>query len=211
VEISSFYFDILKDRLYTFGKNSRERLSAQTVLEHIFVKLTALLAPVLSFTAEEAYNAYKKDKSSEKNLQDSVFMLDMPKIDTSFVNEDIEKKFDAIIDIREFVLKLLEEERKKGVIGNSLEAKLTIYAKSEEKRKFLKDNLANLIGVCMVSQIVLADSPCCGIADGTGDTEFLVSHATGKKCARCWMWAEDVGRIPEHPEICSKCVKNLSL
>ncbi|MBN1385337.1 MAG: isoleucine--tRNA ligase [Elusimicrobia bacterium] len=216
IELSSFYFDILKDRLYTFNKKSKERLSAQTVIEEIFIKLIPVLAPIISFTTEEAYEEYKNtheirnSKSEIRNLfKESVFLLDMPGADEKLINEGIEKKFEKIIEIRNFVLKLLEDERKKEVIGNSLEAKVVLYTSDEGTRKFLNDNLQNLLYTFLVSQIEISDKSAGGVKDEGKNIEAKVLHAGGKKCTRCWMWSETVGDDPSHQEICSKCVKNL--
>jgi isoleucyl-tRNA synthetase len=213
VELSAFYFDIVKDRLYTYNKKSRERLSAQTALETIFTGLVPLLAPILSFTAEEAYLEYSKRSAAagEKgNPQpESVFLSEMPVPNKDLISDEIEEKFSAIISIREFVLKLLEEQRKAGVIGNSLEAKVTLYTADASKKKFLEDNVKNLMQVFLVSQAEIAESSFAGAKDESLGIEAKVEHAPGKKCARCWMWFEDVGIDQSHPEICSKCVKNI--
>jgi len=209
VELSSFYFDMLKDRLYTFNKKSSERLAAQTVIEEIFLKLVPLVAPVLSFTAEEAYREYRSRPGTEA-LPESVFLLGMPSFDAALADKETEEKFARIIGMRELVLKLLEEERKKNVIGNSLEAKVTLYSTDAKQKKFINENIKNLLQVFLVSQVVISDVPVGGTKDAAGSLEVKVEHAAGAKCARCWMWSEDTGADGEHPEICLKCVKNIS-
>ena len=212
VELSAFYFDILKDRLYTFNKKSKERLAAQTVIEEIFLKLVPLIAPVLSFTAEEAYQEYKtqQGRNGLPGFAESVFLLDMPVFDAAHFDKKTEEKFAEIIKIRELALKLLEEERKKNIIGNSLEAKVTLYTEKSELKKFLTDNIKNLAQVFLVSQVVISDSSFGGAKDEAGLFEAKAEHSSGAKCARCWMWSEDVGADKNHPEICLKCVKNIS-
>ncbi len=208
VELSSFYFNMLKDRLYTFNKKSKERLSAQTVIDEIFCKLLPFLTPIISFTAEETYQEYKKQDTGSK-MQDSVFLLDIPEVNEKFVNQEIEKKFEKIIKTRDVVLKSLEDERKKGVIGNSLEAKVVLYTNDDEKKKFLKENRQNLLDTFLVSQLEIAENSVGGNKDEAENIEVKVFPAEGKKCVRCWMWSETVGKEPAHQEICSKCVKNL--
>ncbi len=208
VELSSFYFNMLKDRLYTFNKKSKERLSAQTVIDEIFCKLLPFLTPIISFTAEETYQEYKKQDTGSK-MQDSVFLLDIPEVNEKFVNQEIEKKFEEIIKIRDVVLKSLEDERKKGVIGNSLEAKIVLYTNVDEKKKFLKGNHQNLLDTFLVSQLEIAESSVGGNKDESENLEVKVLPASGKKCVRCWMWSDTVGKEPAHQEICLKCVKNL--
>lgn len=208
VELSSFYFDILKDRLYTFNKKSKERLAAQTVIEEIFLKLLPVVAPIISFTTEEALAEYKTEDGRGK-MEDSVLLMDMPDADKKFLNEEIEKKFEKIIKIRDFVLKILESLRKQGTIGNSLEAKVVLYTADGEIKKFLKDNIQNLLYTFLVSQVEIADNPAGGTKDEGENIEAKVLHAAGKKCVRCWMWSETVGSDSGHPEICTKCIKNL--
>ncbi len=208
VELSSFYFNMLKDRLYTFNKKSKERLSAQTVIDEIFCKLLPFLAPVISFTAEETYQEYKRDEG-RGTREESVFLLDIPEVNEKFINQEIEKKFEKIIKIRDAVLKSLEEERKKGVIGNSLEAKVVLYTNDDEQKKFLKENRQNLLDTFLVSQIEIAENTVGGNKDEAENIEVKVLPSEGKKCVRCWMYSVSVGEDPSHIEICSKCVKNL--
>ncbi|MDD5686414.1 MAG: isoleucine--tRNA ligase [Elusimicrobia bacterium] len=214
VELSSFYFDILKDRLYTFNRKSKERLSAQTVIEQIFLKLTPILAPIIPFTAEEVYKEYVLVRSPMSDVQssndmESVFLLDMASADKKFINEDIEKKFEKIIRIRNLVLKLLEPLRQQEIIGNSLGAKVILYSENAENKKFLKENRQNLLHTFLVSQLEVSDEPVGGTKDETENIEIKVLHADGKKCVRCWMWSETVGSDSTHQEICTKCIKNL--
>ncbi|MBI5573205.1 MAG: isoleucine--tRNA ligase [Elusimicrobia bacterium] len=213
VELSSFYFNMLKDRLYTFNKKSKERLSAQTVIEEIFLKLLPFLAPFISFTAEESYQEYLLVRSPKSEVRspniESVFLLEIPESNEKFVNQEIEKKFEKIIKIRDVVLKSLEDERKKGVIGNSLEAKVVLYTSDDEKKKFLKENHQNLLDTFLVSQLEIAESSVGGNKDESENIEVKILQADGKKCVRCWMWSDSVGKDPAHQEICSKCAKNL--
>lgn len=208
VELSSFYFDILKDRLYTFNKKSKERLSAQTTVEQIFLQLVPFLAPIISFTAEEAYQKYKTQATRDKE-QDSVFLIDMPVVNDKFINIQIEQKFEQIIKIRGFVLKLLEVLRKQKTIGNPLEAKVLLYTDDTDLKKFLKTNLQDLTSTFLVSQVEISENAVDGTKDETLKIEAKVLQADGKKCVRCWMWSETVGSAPEQPGICAKCVKNL--
>ncbi|MFH1540850.1 MAG: isoleucine--tRNA ligase [Elusimicrobiota bacterium] len=222
VELSSFYFNMLKDRLYTFNKKSKERLSAQTVIEEIFLSLLPFLTPIISFTAEESYqeyiekrggtNGFTTDKTCNEEKgkwEESVFLLNIQGVNEKFINQEIEKKFEKIIKIRDVVLKFLEDERKKGLIGNSLEAKVVVYTNDDEKKKFLKENHQNLLYTFLVSQLEINEESVGGSKDELENIEVKVLPAEGKKCTRCWMWSETVGIDADHKEICSKCVKNL--
>ncbi|OGS35064.1 MAG: isoleucine--tRNA ligase [Elusimicrobia bacterium RIFOXYC2_FULL_34_12] len=208
LELSSFYFDILKDRLYTFNKKSKERLSAQTVIEEMFIRIVPMLAPVTTFTAEESFQEYVAQNPGRKT-QESIFLTNMPVANEKYINEEVEKTFEKIIKIRDFVLKLLEEERKKNVIGNSLEAKVMLYIQDKDLKEFLQKNYQNVLYTFLVSQLEICDKPINGTKDETGSIEVKVLHAEGKKCVRCWMWSNTVGSEPSHEDICLKCVKNL--
>ena len=125
--LSSIYLDILKDRLYTFPAHSKERLSAQTVLYYILDALTRILAPVMSFTAEEALEFSPKRASENPG---SVHILTWPVVDKHWISPAVEEKFKALLDMRGFVLKALDEQRKSGKIGSGLQAKVVMTTAS---------------------------------------------------------------------------------
>ncbi|KKL58915.1 hypothetical protein LCGC14_2220600, partial [marine sediment metagenome] len=127
IQISSFYFDILKDRLYTQGKDSLERRSAQTALYEILLVLVKIMAPILPYTTEEVWKYLPSAK------EESVHLSDWPKINERFVNKKLEERWERLISIREKVLASLEEARKEKRIGNSLEAEVEIHSEKEYK------------------------------------------------------------------------------
>lgn len=200
-DLSSFYLDALKDRLYTMHPQSIERKSAQTALYIVLKNLLIMLSPILSFTSEEAWQVFRNEIDS--NLDESVFLNGFEELPQEFDNERLAKKWERIISIREKVLKEIENQRKSGIIGSSLEAKVVFYANGDEY-SFISKNLNDIITACIVSQAQINSS----------DESFkiIVKHADGNKCHRCWQWHVDVGNNVEFPDLCHRCVnvvKNL--
>ncbi len=202
VDMSSFYLDILKDRLYTFRADSPERRAAQWVLHRILLDMTRLMAPVLSFTAEELWS-YIPGRSAE-----SVFLSGFPVPEESFADEALEKRWDILIAVRNEANKALEIKRKDKFIGNALEAKLVLYA-PEDLYRLLQDYMDFLPSLFIVSDVELL-RPDSVTTDTYESTEMnglfiKVERATGRKCARCWNWRPTVGNFEEHPLICEQC------
>lgn len=195
-DLSSFYLDILKDRLYTHAKNSKSRRGAQTVIYEILHTLIRLTAPILSFTAEEIWHHIPK-KKQETNIL-SVHLLDWPKQTSQYVNQEVIDDFKKIYDLRSSILKNLEEQRSKGKIGSSLEAKL-VLSLNEDLYSIFNKYLNDLPFLFIVSQVQLKKI--------SGDqNQIEVFHADGKKCARCWNFRLDIGDNKSHPNICLRCV-----
>ncbi|MFA5160722.1 MAG: isoleucine--tRNA ligase [Elusimicrobiales bacterium] len=193
LDLSSFYFDTLKDRLYTLGKNSWERRSAQTALYEIATGLFRLMAPVLSFTAEEAWQELRK---ANPGLEESVFLSDFPQAGEK-CPQALAEKWEKIRQIRELALKALEEKRKAGIIGAPLEAKVIFRANDAAERAFISGTLELWPSVLIVSAAELAEGP--------EQLSVEVVHADGAKCPRCWQWKKDIGAHPAHPDVCARC------
>lgn len=202
VDMSNLYLDILKDRLYTFKADSKERRAAQWVLNEILLSMTRLMAPVLSFTAEEIWS-YIKNTPSE-----SVLLTDMPKPRQSYIDDELEARWTKIQSVRDEVNKALEIRRAEKFIGNSLEAKVTIHLKDEELFKLISEYEDDLPMMFIVSQTAIT-------SEGEGDYKseeieglsITVEQADGEKCARCWNRRLSVGTINDAPEICERCHK----
>ena len=194
VDMSAFYLDILKDRLYTSGKHSHERRSAQTVLYKIGMSLIKLMAPILPFTAEEIYLALPFEKL------ESIHLELWPKLET--VNQELMKKWEKIRNVRESVLKALEEERQIGHIGHPLEA--SVILKVDQGTREILETLTSqeLADIFIVSKATLSEE----IND---DIQVKVEHAPGKKCERCWKYSETVGENPKYPTVCARCASVL--
>jgi isoleucyl-tRNA synthetase len=192
-DLSSIYLDILKDRLYTFQSFSKERLSAQTVLYYILDALTRILAPVMPFTAEEAFE-FSPKRSSEK--AGSVHVLSWPLIDKDWIFPDIEKKFESLLLTRVDVLKALDEQRKSGKIGSGLQTKVVIKMPDQASLQHLR-SFKDLASIYIVSQVEIKEGP----------RGIDIYPADGIKCARCWNWRTDVGRSALHPALCARCTE----
>ena len=201
VDMSSFYLDIIKDRLYTRRAESVERRAAQTTMYEILSTLVRILAPMTCFTAEEIWK-YMPHRDGE-NTQ-SVMLNDYPKINSKFENQALELKWERLIKIKEAVAKKLEKARAEKKIGLSLEAKVILYAEAEEF-DFIQDKVELLKEICMVSQLEVSENRRNQEEEvGIG---IEVVKAEGKKCERCWNYSVTVGKDLEEPHICENCSK----
>ena len=207
VDMSAFYLDILKDRLYTAKAASRERRSGQTAMHAILSAMVRLMAPVLSFTADEVWG-YMKDASKTK----SVFLTSFPQADEKYIDEALEARWDKIIAVRSEVAKVLEALRQDKVIGHSLDAGVTFYAGSE-LYEFLSRYSNDLAFILIVSSVAIAKESDAPINAYTSEVvkglKIAAGAAKGAKCSRCWMYQESVGTVKDHPQICSRCAGNL--
>nr|MBU1328383.1 isoleucine--tRNA ligase [Candidatus Omnitrophota bacterium] len=188
LDMSNFYLDILKDRLYTFGARSKARRSGQTVLYKILSVLTRLMAPITPFTAEEIWGYFNKEGS--------VHLADWPKVEDDLIDFELEARWQRLINLREEVLKALEEKRIAKLIGSPLEAKVALVASGKEEYEFLNKYLETLRYIFIVSQVELIK----------GDKlDIQVTKADGKKCSRCWNWSALVGKNENNPTLCERC------
>ncbi|MBT4008294.1 MAG: isoleucine--tRNA ligase [Elusimicrobiaceae bacterium] len=199
LDLSSFLLDSSKDRLYTLGTDAPERRSAQTVLDEIVKTILLLLAPVLSFTTEEAWQELKKLPCG-KDLEESIFLAKIPQKASYHAGTDIEDKWDKIRAIRLKVLKALEEAREKKIIGSSSAAKVLFKTNDTETKKFLESTLPLWSEVAIISEALISDTH----SDNPLEVEVL--NAEGDKCDRCWRWHKDVGENKEHPDVCGRCL-----
>ena len=204
VDMSNFYFDVLKDRLYTTAPDSKSRRAAQTVLYKVLDALTLILTPILAFTCDEIWTAMKHDKSRnpEGPLFNSIPTADYIETDEAFI-----AKWDRIHEIRTDVQKALELARNEKVIGKPLEAKVTLYADGE-LADFLKSELKSLPEIFITSAVEIAD----GEGEFKGDVKDLsitVNKADGEKCERCWKFSDTVGQDSEHPTLCAHCAETM--
>ncbi len=207
VDMSSLYLDILKDRLYTFHKDSKGRRAAQRTIYQILKAIVRLMAPVLSFTAEEVWSYIARLPDEEESVHMELF----PEADHVYLDETSESKWDRLIQIRGEVAKALETARKDRLIGHSLEAHVDLFA-GHELYTFLKDAKDELTSFFIVSSVSIHDNtPPQGIflsseIKGLG---AMISRAKGVKCDRCWNYSESVGTDTEHPTVCQRCLNVL--
>jgi isoleucyl-tRNA synthetase len=204
-DLSSFYLDIIKDRLYSFAPQSRERRSAQTSLYLILLSLLRDMSPVLSFTAEEVFQSIP---AALRPQQETVFALPEPDLSTFSLNGESRANWESLLKIRGEATRAIELLRKSGEVGHSLDTALFIYA-APELLKNLQNLQTDLRAVFIVSQLEIAaleKAPQGAIqAEEIEGLKFAVSKARGTKCSRCWIYSEELGRDVQNPDVCPRC------
>ena len=202
IDLSAVYLDILKDRLYTAGRTSRPRRSAQTAIWFIAEALVRLVAPIMSFTADEIWQYLP----AKPGRPESVHLAEFPAI-AGFFRPDapevqkLRSDFDGLMKIRDEVLKALEQARQDKAIGSGLEAKVTITApaSSYELLQQYRDDLRALL---IVSAVELQRG---GEGNGSSGIRVEIGKAPGQKCERCWNYSLHVGEDSKYPTVCERC------
>jgi isoleucyl-tRNA synthetase len=204
VDLSKIYFDVLKDRLYTFAPDSKSRRSAQTALWHIAEAMVRLIAPIASFTADEIWQFMPK----VNERAESVHVTQFPMVNEIYganvdakVLTSLRRDWNTLMSVRDEVLKALELKRQSKEIGTSLEAQVTITA-APEVREVLVRNESQLRALFIVSQVHLKAGAG---ANGNAPVSVQVAKAAGEKCERCWNYSVHVGENKDYPTICERC------
>ncbi len=199
LDMSNFYLDAAKDRLYVEGKDSETRRAAQTTIYKVLHVLTRLIAPILSFTSDEIWKFMPHKAGDDVR---NVVLNDFPKV-SGEVDNELLQRWEKIHAIRDDVKKALELARTEKIIGASLEGAVTVYAEGEQFA-FLKSVEDILSTVFIVSSVELVEG---NGGDHKGDSGIgvTVTHAAGEKCERCWSFSETVGKDTEHPTLCERC------
>ena len=204
-DLSSMYLDVLKDRLYASGPASAERRSAQTALWHILGLLLRDMAPVLSFTSEEIFAHLPEGL---RGTEPTVFALQPIESAPLMLDEGTRDDWNVLIAVRGAVTKAIEPMRRDGVIGHSLDTRVTLFV-ADELRQRLEGLNTDLRAFCIVSQIAMqpresapqgayCDEEIAGLAIG-------VEKAHGEKCERCWIYSTELGTDAGHPTLCPRC------
>ena len=193
-DMGGFYLDILKDRLYTTAENSHARRSAQTTLFHITQSLIRLMAPVLSFTAEELWDVVNKENKS------TIFVESWYELPGHGLSEKELLRWRHALDVRNLANKKIEALREQGVVGSSLQAELKISAPLDifKSLSFFDKELKYIL---ITSNSTLEESK--------KDLEIEVNASKNNKCERCWHYIKNIGQNLEHPTICKRCISNL--
>ncbi|MDX1443227.1 MAG: isoleucine--tRNA ligase [Gammaproteobacteria bacterium] len=205
VDMGSFYLDVIKDRQYTTQADSLARRSCQTALYHIAESMLRWLAPILSFTMEEAWEMLP----GERPL--SVFMTEW--YDIPGAAKDVDIDWDTVLHVREAVSRVLEGLRKDNAIGSSLDAEVQLYADDDmyDKLAMLGDELRFALITSYASIHKSADKPSDAVTDEEAPGLYIsASRVEHEKCERCWHRREDVGANEEHPTLCGRCVINVA-
>ncbi len=207
-ELSMYYLDMVKGRLYTYAASSEQRRAAQTVIYEVLNHLVKLIAPILVFTAEEIWQHMPKEKKDTDCI--SVHLLDFPAINPVFRQDDLKssgqksvvEELKDIIELVPVAAKALEELRTQGKIGSSFDAQINILTKTQDRYTFLQSFNIGLCEIFKVSQAkVTLDK------DISSDLSVKVEKAQGVKCLRCWNYSSEVGKSQAHPLICDNCIK----
>jgi len=193
--LSSFYLDIIKDRLYVESKEGKKRRSAQTVLFELTKNLAVMLAPVLSFTTEEVWRSLFGEES--------IFLADFPGFyEETSMDKELVGKFEKILEVRDEFHKVLEAAQEDSFIGNSLEAKVLIKSDLKELRE-LEEYLEEIFIASKVDFVSEIDSKY-SFEGKLGS--YGVEKAEGGKCSRCWMFKVSVGDDSEFDTLCERCI-----
>jgi isoleucyl-tRNA synthetase len=196
VELSAIYHDVVKDRLYTDAAHSMRRRSTQTALHRMVSRLCAMLSPILTFTADEAWEFLP-----EKSV-DSVHLSNWSPLLFSRGKQE-EDAWAALFRVREAALAELEKARQSKLIGKALEAKIVLSPGANDAA-ICQEHRESLRELLNVSQLELTEPLA------TDAPKVMVAKADGQKCERCWHWETDVGTHAGHPTICGRCVEAIS-
>jgi isoleucyl-tRNA synthetase len=205
VDLSAFYADVSKDRLYTFAAGSRERRSAQTAMYIMADGLARLMAPILSFTADELWRYLPGRRL------DSVHMAVFPESSAieSLVDNELLQRWQRLATLRERVLAEIEPLRKEKQIGSSLQARVVLSA-NEKELAFLESYAAELPMLFIVSDVVLRPAPADVDAHAEAGPRITIERAGGVKCERCWRYVPSVSSAPESAGLCDRCQNALA-
>ena len=205
VDMSNFYLDVLKDRLYVEKADSETRRAAQTTIYKVLDTLTLLLAPIISFTANEIWQFMPHDAS--RNAE-NVILNDYPSLTGVKVDNGFAAKWEKLHNLRDDVKKAIENARNQKIIGASLDSEVELFANGETL-DFLKENESVLPEILIVSSVKITDGDG-GDFHGDMSVGVTVRKAGGEKCERCWSYSNTVGSNAEHATLCARCAKIIS-
>lgn len=198
-DLSAFYLDFAKDVLYIEDQDSHARRSMQTVIYDAAVKLDKILTPILPHTMEEIWDFLKEP-------EDYVQLANMPKVEGYANHDELLENWGKFMNLRNDVLKALEDARNKKLIGKSFEAAVTIYPDKETKA-MLDDLDADFRQILIISKLTIADGEAPEDAEKLNNASIVVEHAEGEVCPRCRMIRTDIGEDPKLPKLCGRCAK----
>ena len=206
VDMSNFYLDVIKDRLYCDGADSLSRRSAQTTIYMILDAMMRLLAPLLAFTSNEVWQDMPH---SDKEDARHVMLNDMPKPDAALkLSPEAELRWSNLLRIRDDVNKALELARAEKIVGKPLDAKVTIHVGEDAKAAWASVQGVDLAQLCIVSELEVSDAPIEGWAgESVPGLTIKVEASTLPKCPRCWTHSAGIGSDEKHPELCPRCAK----
>jgi isoleucyl-tRNA synthetase len=188
VDLSSLYVDITKDRLYCDAPESLRRRATQSCMSTVFNALCRLLAPVLTFTSEEAWGYFRPDESVHMQL--------FPEVDEQRVDPETIREFDTLLSLRAKIMQAVEAAQKTKTIGGTLEARVVVRVAAEEEVEVTREYRKELDEIFVISDLVLEEAD---------DFSVEISRTPNPRCDRCWRHREDVGSNSIHPTLCLRC------
>jgi len=207
-DMSAFYLNVLKDRLYTDLPDSPARRSAQTAMWQILLALTKMMAPILTFTAEEIWQHARK---IDPALPESAQLADWPEVDESPLDEELAARWERYMSVRKAALAALEEAKASAEVRDPLEARLDLFC-TDEDQELLGSLGEELPQLFIVSEVALhASDEAPESASQAEGVHAKASLAAGEKCARCWVRSKTVGKTKEHPQLCSRCAERVRM
>ncbi len=202
VDLSGFYLDVLKDRLYTFHPSDPARRAAQSVIWRLADAMVRLMAPILSFTAEEIWDHLP----GAKDIAPSVHLAPFPEPEPTLAQPELAEKWQRLMGVRKAVNTAMDVARKAKIVGNSLEATAEVWAPQDSGlHKLISDNLDSLKEITIVSEFKLVDDIPEPMAEGEEGLKVRIVPNPHPKCARCWMQLPTVGSDPDYPDVCHRC------
>ncbi len=211
VDLSAFYLDISKDYLYASRPGDTIRKSTQSTMYEILYDMVRIMAPILVFTADEVWGHLPRGSKDDE----SVHLAEFPEIKYEYIDEDLAKRWEKLIALKEDISKSIEEVRVRKDIGHSLDAEVELFIGDEELFNFISSYLETLKSILIVSSIKINKVKVSLIQDAYKSKEFpnlgvIIRKAPGKKCGRCWQYSLSVGKFKDNPNICERCKKVIS-
>jgi isoleucyl-tRNA synthetase len=203
VDMSNFYLDVLKDRLYVEKTDSQSRRAAQTIIYDVLDALTRMIAPVLAFTADEIWSFMPHRTSHDV---ESVVFNEMPEVSGHSFDSEFTGRWARLHEIRDDVKMALEQSRAAKFIGGSLDAEVTIFCPDAGEYEKLKAETDELASLFIVSNVKV-NNDGEGQFKGVSGISVTVGRAGGEKCARCWVYSDTVGSDENNPTLCARCAK----
>jgi isoleucyl-tRNA synthetase len=203
IDLSAFYLDVLKDRLYTRAAQSAERRAAQTVLYDLLTSMVRLMAPVLAFTADELWRYIPR----AQEVATSVHLTTFDDLPSGRQDAVLAERWERLLELRREVARALEPARQAKMIGQSLDAHVELYVPAEWQ-ELVASAAGTLDTLLIVSRATVGSgTPPAGAyaSDTIPGLHVAVHRAPGDKCERCWRYQEDVGRSAAHPTVCGRC------
>jgi len=207
IELGGFYLDVIKDRQYTTQADSLARRSTQTAMYHILEMFSRMIAPILSFTADEIWQHIPGERTESvflSNLADGLSLLP----ESQAFSDEFWRQ---LLEVKTAVNKVLEAKRSEKVIGSGLSAEVDLYCSADLAAALnsLGSELRFALIVSRASVKPLAEADTAAVATEMADLKLTVTPSNFAKCERCWHHREDVGQQPSHPGLCLRCVENI--